>query len=81
MWCVTQKQKTVLYKYTSLNHPFSLRFSDCNDRDSQSQEYLQCLAILQAYRQGVLLQENIYIFILVAWITAWTGNDETDVRE
>lgn len=37
------------------------------------------LSSLQAYRQGVLLQKKI--FILVTWITAWTGNDEADVRE
>lgn len=75
------QQRTVSYKHTSLPCPFSQLDFQVVMKELHITRSVYCvLSSLQAYRQGVLLQKK-KIFILVTWITAWTGNDETNVRE
>lgn len=76
------QQRTASYKHTSLPRPVSKLDFQVVMMELHATRNIYCgLSSLQAYRQGVLLQKKKKKIILVTWITAWTGKDETDVRE
>lgn len=70
------QQRTTSYKHFLL----SAGFSSCKDGASHNQEYLLWF-VIPASLQTRCSASKKKIFILVTWITAWTGNDEADVRE
>lgn len=75
------QQRTASYKHTLLPCPFSQLDFQVVRMERHTVRNIYCgLSSLQASDKVFCFRKKI-IFILVTWITAWTGNNKTDVRE